>query len=80
MTARDFTFWLQGFFELGGQEGVDGLTARQIQTIRNHLDLVFVHEIDGSDPSGKLQAAHDGKPVIPPPPPPAWPKKPGQRC
>lgn len=60
MTTRDFCYWLQGMFEL---TGVTSLDPRQVQTIRNHLDLVFVHDIDTPDPTGKEQAAHDGKPV-----------------
>lgn len=60
MTSRDFAFWLQGFFELGG--GAGGLDAEQTECIRRHLALVFVHEIDpaiGGD-AEQLQAIHDG--------------------
>lgn len=46
MHARDFCFWLQGYFELAA--GRDELTAEQANTIRNHLALVFKHEIDPS--------------------------------
>lgn len=58
MTARDLTYWLQGFFEIGG---VRALTKEEAQVIQNHLNLVFIHDIDTPDPTGKLQAAHDGK-------------------
>ena len=70
MTSRDFAFWLQGFFELGG--GAGGLDAEQVECIRRHLALVFVHEIDpaiGGD-AEQLQVIHDG------PSPPEWPGPP----
>jgi hypothetical protein len=58
MTSRDFVYWLQGFAEIHGAAP----TAAQWLTIKNHLNLVFKHEIDPSmpDPTGELQAAHDG--------------------
>ena len=65
MTSRDFCFWLQGYFEIrdvAGTTPLPSLNAQQVDTIRNHLNLVFVHEIDPSiagDPA-KLQAVHDG--------------------
>lgn len=67
MTSRDFAYWLQGFAEIGGGAPP---TAEQWKVIQNHLNLVFVHEIDPSmpDPKGKLQAAHDGGPAFPRPP------------
>jgi hypothetical protein len=58
MTARDFCYWLQGIFEV---HKVTTLDESQIEIIKNHLNLVFVHDIDTPDPTGKLQAAHDGK-------------------
>jgi len=61
MTSRDFTFWLQGFFELTES---NQLTERQVQLIKQHLNLVFIHDIDPSmgDESHqeKLNAIHDG--------------------
>jgi hypothetical protein len=45
MTARDFCFWLQGHFELNEGQPV---TAEQAKIIRQHLALVFKHEIDPS--------------------------------
>lgn len=59
MTSRDFCFWLQGFFELHNPQE---LSPRETTLIKQHLNLVFVHEIDPSmpDPTGKLQATHDG--------------------
>jgi hypothetical protein len=45
MTSRDFAFWLQGFFEVSNAESV---TKEQTEVIKNHLNLVFYHEIDPS--------------------------------
>ena len=59
MTSRDFAFWLQGYFEVANPQQ---LTAVELTLIKRHLNLVFKHEIDPSmpDPSGALQAIHDG--------------------
>lgn len=50
MTARDFCYWLQGYFEIKDQ--IPGatlhLTENQVTCIRNHLNMVFKHEIDPS--------------------------------
>lgn len=43
MTSRDFTYWLQGFFELSE---VKTLTDEQVKIIKTHLNMVFVHDID----------------------------------
>ena len=40
MNEREFCYWLQGFFELGGQDVVD-LSAEQVQIVKDHLALVF---------------------------------------
>lgn len=62
MNSRDFAFWLQGYFEIsGGGE----LNQTQVGMIRNHLALVFAHEIDPSmEPSvgvkNELDAIHAG--------------------
>ena len=45
MTSRDFCFWLQGFFEIQKPES---MTAEQVDMVKKHLALVFVHEIDPS--------------------------------
>jgi hypothetical protein len=60
MKSRDFVYWLQGFFEISD---IKTLTEHQVKIIRNHLNLVFKHEIDPSmpDPTGELQAIHDGQ-------------------
>ena len=59
MTARDFCYWLQGVFEV---HKATTLNEEQVTIIKNHLGLVFAHDIDTPDPTGKLQATHDGKP------------------
>lgn len=43
MTTRDFTFWLQGFFEISNRE-FELLTQYQVQIIERHLKMVFIHE------------------------------------
>ncbi len=43
MTSRDFVYWLQGFFEISGATAI---TSEQAEVIKNHLNLVFKHEID----------------------------------
>lgn len=60
MTAREFCYWLQGKLEIDGD--AKPLDASQVQVIKNHLNLVFLHDIDAPDPSGKLTAAHEGNP------------------
>ncbi len=68
LTSRDFCYWLQGHFEISNPTGTGDLTPTQVIVIRNHLALVFKHEIDPSidhgDPSlaTVLQEIHDGKP------------------
>lgn len=46
MKSRDFCYWLQGFFELRSDVQ---LTPDQNQKIRNHLNMVFKHDIDPSN-------------------------------
>lgn len=61
MTSRDFAYWLQGFFELSDANTLD---RKQTQTIKNHLNLVFKHEIDPSmgdeEHQKELNAIHNG--------------------
>lgn len=68
MTSRDFCFWLQGFFEVGDPKT---LTKEQLDLVKRHLNLVFIHEIDpsmgGKEQQNKLNEIHNGK--IPP----EWP-------
>ena len=64
MNSIDFCYWLQGYFEL--QEGDEPLTAKQIEVLKNHLALVFKHEIDPLResqtpvPPGILSSIHNG--------------------
>ncbi len=71
MQSRDFCYWLQGYFEINGAHA-DTLSSRQIETIKSHLSLVFVHEIDPAMGDAKHQAKLNtihgdsvpGKPVM----------------
>jgi len=60
MTSRDFAYWLQGFFEISENKEI---TENQTQIIKNHLNMVFKHEIDPSFGDDKhqevLQNLHD---------------------
>jgi len=47
MTSRDFCYWLQGYFEISK---ASTLSEEQTQDVRNHLNMVFIHEIDPSFP------------------------------
>lgn len=51
MTSRDFCYWLQGYFEISEAESPGGaftVSATAVSCIRNHLAMVFKHEIDPS--------------------------------
>ena len=63
MKATEFAFWLQGLFELTDTKT---LNEKQVQTIKNHLKLVFLYDIDPSYSEDKtvqkiFQNIHDGK-------------------
>jgi hypothetical protein len=66
MRARDFVFWLQGFFEL---EEPATLGPPQVELVRKRLALVFEHEIDTEMDDAahqkKLDATHHGEPLGP---------------
>lgn len=66
MTSRDFCYWLQGYMEIAGEDAIkrNGLNGRQCEQVQAHLNLVFKHEIDTSEPGdpAENQAVHDGKP------------------
>lgn len=73
MKSRDFAYWLQGLLEIGKPET---LNKEQVEIIKNHLNLVFKHEIDPSLNEGKtgkevkeLHDIHDGKLEKPTPQP-----------
>lgn len=69
MTSRDFCYWLQGFFEITADPN-PVLTVNQIITIKNHLAMVFLHEIDPSHGDkthqDALSAAHQGGAAVEP--------------
>ena len=43
MESVNFCYWLQGFFEIANPSEI---TAEQTEMIKNHLNLVFFHDID----------------------------------
>jgi hypothetical protein len=80
MTSRDFCYWLQGYFEVLDPDNENAkvtagddryvpyipLGPKQIKCIREHLALVFKHEIDpsmgGPKHQAELDALHGQKP------------------
>ena len=61
MTSRDFCYWLQGHLEIGNPKVI---TESELLVIKNHLNMVFVHEIDPSHSDDfeiqkKLSAIHN---------------------
>jgi hypothetical protein len=67
MTARDFCYWLQGYFEIaaGNPHAGSGLSFEQIECVKRHLEMVFVHDLDpkagGKDVQDVLNHLHAGK-------------------
>ncbi len=71
MEGKSFCYWLQGFFEIGKN---NTLTEEQVKMIKDHLALVFFHEIDPSysdkpEVQQKMNEIHNGsdnidKPII----------------
>ena len=60
MTSRDFCYWLQGHLELTNPTHISG---RALDSIKKHLSMVFLHEIDASFPKEQQSAlnnAHHG--------------------
>lgn len=59
MTSRDFVFWLQGYFEVADPTTIG---EKETEMIKNHLNLVFKHEIDpsmgGPEHQKELNAIH----------------------
>lgn len=53
MKTRDFCYWLQGFFELS-QDGM--ISPNQARAIKDHLSMVFIHDIDPSFPISEQKA------------------------
>ena len=47
MTARDFAYWLQGYFEITNLiHGTATLNPSQVECIKKHLEMVFIVEGD----------------------------------
>jgi hypothetical protein len=74
MTARDFCYWLQGHLEIDmaddeitGVSGSTVLSEKQVECIRKHLALVFVHDIDpkagGPEKQAQLNDIHSRPPL-----------------
>lgn len=81
MTSRDFCYWLQGYIEISrGAEKAPplALDAHQVDVIRRHLEMVFIHEIDPSAGPPAHQAELDAvhKPPLDVPHDPANPERP----
>jgi hypothetical protein len=61
MKASEFAYWLQGMFELCDPKTLD---ERQVDLIKRHLALVFVHDIDPKagppETQEKLNKLHGG--------------------
>lgn len=53
MNSRDFCYWLQGLFEVAEPKT---LNEKQVDLIKRHLNMVFIHEIDPSFPQDQQQA------------------------
>lgn len=68
MNSIDFCYWLQGYFELSDVKKID---TKQTKIVKDHLNLVFLHEIDPLRESEsvaskeELDAAHTGSNVTP---------------
>lgn len=56
MKSQEFCYWLQGLFELGGPTQLD---EKQTKLIKQHLNMVFIHEIDPSYPVEQQQALNE---------------------
>lgn len=53
MKSVEFCYWLQGLFEVGEPTT---LNEKQVDVIKRHLNMVFVHEIDASYPAEQQNA------------------------
>ena len=60
MKAEEFCYWLRGYFELSDERE---LYKHQVDTIKSHLNLVFLHDIDpkagGKEVQDALNEIHD---------------------
>ena len=44
MTPQEFCYWLNGYFDLAGDD--TSMTDEQIQCVKEHLELVFQQKIN----------------------------------
>lgn len=56
MLTSEFCYWLQGYFELSES---NDLSQQQVEVIKAHLALVFLHDLDPKQIKDKLQKTHD---------------------
>lgn len=59
MTPENFTYWLQGFFEISDSKKLD---EKQVQIIKDHLALVFnkvTPDRSGTSPQGSALPSFD---------------------
>lgn len=59
MTPINFAYWLQGFFEISN---ANTMSKEQVQIVRNHLDMCFVHvagQTEESQTTDKTKARRD---------------------
>ena len=60
MTPEQFVYWLQGFFEISDE--APGLSEKQAEVVREHLQLVF-EKVTGGGSAGSSSGGGSGKPV-----------------
>lgn len=81
MKARDFCYWLMGALEVGD---LKTMNEAQVAEVKNHLNMVFIHDIDPSFPpeeKAALDKAHTGGPTkLPGVPLADRPDEPRPRC
>lgn len=66
MTTKDFCYWLQGFIEVGDPKTI---TEGQLKVIKEHLSLVFRHEVKSPTNTISIDDLPDAmgkRPTLPP--------------
>ena len=56
MKAAEFCYWLQGYFENSNPSWIN---EEVTQKIKNHLNMVFIHDIDKSYPVDQQEALNE---------------------
>lgn len=71
MRSRDFVYWLQGYFEIvdaAPDDMLGNLCEARVKVIKNHLAMVFKHEIDPSngtvEHNKELSKLHEGASAV----------------